>query len=345
MSQFTGKPILAVPLGDAAGIGPEIVAKLCANGFLMEYAKPILVGDESVLKRGMRDTNTNFSYVTTETMEAAVEEAKKETNLVLLNTRSLDASTVELGVVSAVNGKEEADNLVMIMDYCKKGLLEGFCFAPLNKAAMKNGGYHFESEHELFAQELGVVDKPHGEMNVLDGLWTSRATSHIPLKDVSSHLTPKTVGDAINLAYETLKRAGYEDPKVAIAAVNPHGGDSGTCGREEIDVLEPAVAKANAEGKNIVGPFPSDTLFIRAFRGDFNAVVTMYHDQGQIALKLKGFERGVTVAAGQPYAITTPAHGTAYDIAGTGKCTTSAFETAYKLCAKMAVTDRTYFNR
>ena len=342
MSQFTGKPILAVPLGDAAGIGPEIIAKLCANGFLMEHAKPILVGDESVLKRGMKDTGSDFAYVVKETMEEAVEEAKKETGLVLLNTKSLDASKVEIAVVSDVNGKEEADNLVMIMDYCKKGLVEGFCFGPLNKAAMKKGGYNFESEHELFAQELGVMDKPHGEMNVLDGLWTSRATSHIPLKDVSAHLTPKTVGDAINLAYETLKRAGYEDPKVAIAAINPHGGDSGTCGREEIDVLQPAVAKANAEGKSIVGPFPSDTLFIRAFKGDFDAVVTMYHDQGQIALKLKGFERGVTVAAGQPYAITTPAHGTAYDIAGTGTCTTSAFETAYKLCAKMAVTDRTY---
>ena len=342
MSQFTGKPILAVPLGDAAGIGPEIIAKLCANGFLMEHAKPVLVGDEGVLKRGMRDTGVSFSYTVFGTMEDAVEEAKTESGLVLMDTKSLDASKVELSVVSAVNGKEEADNLVMIMDYCKRGLLEGFCFGPLNKAAMKNGGYHFESEHELFAQELGVMDKPHGEMNVLDGLWTSRATSHIPLKDVSAHLTLKTVGDAIDLAYETLKRAGYEDPKVAIAAINPHGGDSGTCGREEIDVLRPAVARANAEGRNIVGPFPSDTLFIRAFKGEFDAVVTMYHDQGQIALKLKGFERGVTVAAGQPYAITTPAHGTAYDIAGTGTCTTSAFETAYKLCAKMAVTDRAY---
>ena len=186
MSQFTGKPILAVPLGDAAGIGPEIIAKLCANGFLMEHAKPVLVGDEGVLKRGMRDTGVSFSYTVFGTMEDAVEEAKTESGLVLMDTKSLDASKVELSVVSAVNGKEEADNLVMIMDYCKRGLLEGFCFGPLNKAAMKNGGYHFESEHELFAQELGVMDKPHGEMNVLDGLWTSRATSHIPLKDVLS---------------------------------------------------------------------------------------------------------------------------------------------------------------
>lgn len=333
--------MIAVPLGDAAGIGPEIVAKLCANGFLKEHAKPILVGDESVLKRGMRDTGASFSYVTVDTIEEASEKANADdAELVLWNTKSLDASEVKLSEVSPVNGKEEADNLCKIMEACKSGLVEGFCFAPLNKAAMKGGGYHYESEHELFADKLGVMDQPHGEMNVLDGLWTSRVTSHIPLKDVSAHLTPKSVGDAIDLAYTTLKRAGYADPKVAIAALNPHGGDSGTCGREEIDVLEPAVAKANAEGKNIVGPFPSDTLFIRAFKGDFDAVVTMYHDQGQIALKLKGFERGITVAAGQPYAITTPAHGTAYDIAGTGKCMTSAFEAAYKLCVKMALTDR-----
>ena len=336
MSQFTGKPILAVPLGDAAGIGPEIIAKLCANGFLMEHAKPVLVGDEGVLKRGMRDTGVSFSYTVFGTMEDAVEEAKTESGLVLMDTKSLDASKVELSVVSAVNGKEEADNLVMIMDYCKRGLLEGFCFGPLNKAAMKNGGYHFESEHELFAQELGVMDKPHGEMNVLDGLWTSRATSHIPLKDVSAHLTLKTVGDAIDLAYETLKRAGYEDPKVAIAAINPHGGDSGTCGREEIDVLRPAVARANAEGRNIVGPFPSDTLFIRAFKGEFDAVVTMYHDQGQIALKLKGFDQGITIAGGLPAPIVTCAHGTAYDIAGKGIVKTSAFENAVKMAARMA---------
>lgn len=340
MNQFTGKPVIAVPLGDAAGIGPEIVAKLCANGFLQEQAKPVLVGDESVLKRGMRDTGTSFAYRVCKSLEEAVAEAQKEEGLVLYDTESLDASKVKISTISEVNGKEEADNLCKIMDGCTAGLVEGFCFAPLCKAAMKAGGYHYESEHELFADHFGVMDQPHGEMNVLDNLWTSRVTSHIPIKDVSAHLTMKTVGDAIDLAYKTLKRAGYENPRVAIAALNPHGGENGTCGREEIDVLQPAVAKANANGENIVGPFPSDTLFIRAFKGDFDAVVTMYHDQGQIALKLKGFERGITVAAGQPYAITTPAHGTAYDIAGTGKCTTSAFEAAYKLCIKMALTDR-----
>lgn len=334
MSINSSKPMIAVPLGDAAGIGPEIVAKVAASGFLVEHSNPIIVGDESVLKKGMEIANVNFEYQVTESMEEAV----KMGGIVLFDTKSLDASKVEMAVVTAENGKEEADNLCLTMEYCQQGLLDGFCFAPLNKAAMKKGGYNYESEHELFAEKLGVMDLPHGEMNVLDDLWTSRATSHIPLKDVSDHLTLKTVMDAINLAYDTLKRAGYEDPKVAIAAINPHGGDSGTCGREEIDVLMPAVELANKEGKNIVGPFPSDTLFIKAFNGEFDAVVTMYHDQGQIALKLKGFERGITVAAGQPYPITTPAHGTAYDIAGQGICKTSAFEAAYKLAVKMALT-------
>jgi len=328
-------PILAIPLGDAAGIGPEIVAKAAASGFLEQNAQPILVGDHSVLEMGMRIAGVRFDYQVAESFEEAV----KKNGLVLLDTHSLEASTVELGIVSGVLGKEEADNLVKCIEACRQGLIDGFCFAPLNKAAMKLGGYHYESEHELFGERFGVTG-PYGEMNVLDGLWTSRATSHIPLKDVSEHLTIDRVYDAINLAYDTLYRAGFDAPRVAIAAINPHGGDSGTCGREEIDVLQPAIERASAAGRTIVGPFPADTLFIKAFEGEYDAVVTMYHDQGQIALKLRGFERGVTVAAGIPSAVTTPAHGTAYNIAGKGVAKTSAFEEAYRIAIRMAVRDR-----
>lgn len=328
-------PILAIPLGDAAGIGPEIVAKAAASGFLVQNAQPILVGDRSVLEMGMRISGVGFDYQVAESFEEAV----RLKGLVLLHTHSLDASTVEMGAVSAILGKEEADNLVMCIEACKQGLIDGFCFAPLNKAAMKLGGYHYESEHELFGERFGVTGA-YGEMNVLDNLWTSRATSHIPLKDVSDHLTIDRVVDAINLAYDTLYRAGFDAPRVAIAAINPHGGDSGTCGREEIDVLLPAIERVAEAGRTIVGPFPADTLFIKAFEGEYDAVVTMYHDQGQIALKLRGFERGVTVAAGIPSAITTPAHGTAYNIAGKGVAKTSAFEEAYRIAIRMAVRDR-----
>ena len=329
------KPVIAVPLGDAAGIGPELVAKLAANGFLESCARPVLVGDESVLRRGMQIAKVDFKY----TVVRDIKDAVDREGIVLLHTDSLDGDKVVLSQVSEVNGKEEADNLVSIMGYCKEGHVDGFCFAPLNKAAMKSGGYHYESEHELFAEHFGVLDLPHGEMNVLDSLWTSRVTSHIPLKEVSSHITEKKVVDAINLANTTLRRGGFEQPRLAIAAINPHGGDCGTCGREEIEVLMPAVQTAALQGIAVDGPFPSDTVFLKAFDGDYDAVVTMYHDQGQIAMKLKGFQRGVTVAAGQPYAITTPAHGTAYDIAGKGIANTGAFEAAYRLCTRMALYD------
>ena len=329
------KPVLAIPLGDAAGIGPEIVAKVAANGFLAQAAWPIIVGDRSVLEMGMKIADVKFSYKVATTFEEAVALG----GLVLLHTDSLDASTIESGNVSPVVGKEEADNLVCCIHACKQGLIDGFCHAPLNKGAMKLGGYQYEGEIDLFGTHFGTTGY-YGEMNVLDGLWTSRVTSHIPMKEVSENLTVDRVYNAINLAYDTLFRAGFDKPRVAIAAINPHGGDSGTCGREEIDILIPAVERAAQAGRNILGPYPADTLFIKAFEGEYDAVVTMYHDQGQIALKLKGFERGVTVAAGLPNVITTPAHGTAYNIAGKGIAKTTAFEEAYRIASQMVMRDR-----
>jgi len=329
------KPILAVPLGDAAGIGPEIVAKVAASGFLQRYARPVIVGDERVLRRGMRIASTDFSY----TVANSAKEASETESLVLWNTGGLDGDRVELGRVSGENGKEEGDNLVACIESCRNGLLDGICFAPLNKAAMKLGGYNFPSEHELFAHQYGIK-KGFGEMNVLEGLWNIRVTSHIPLNDVSRNITVESVLDSVRLGYKTLRRAGCESPRMAMAALNPHGGDSGTCGREEIDVLVPAIEIARNEGINVEGPFPSDTLFLKAFSGLYNGVVTMYHDQGQIAIKLKGFDHCVTVSAGLPHPIATPAHGTAYDITGKGICKTSAFEDAYVITVRMILGNR-----
>jgi 4-hydroxythreonine-4-phosphate dehydrogenase len=337
--QIIEKPVLAVPLGDAAGIGPELVAKTASSGFLNKYAQPVIVGDRSVLELGMNIAGVSFSYKEVLTFE----EAAETDGIVLLHTESLDASSVKIGTVSPDLGKEEAENLLLCIDACKKGLIDGFCFAPLNKAAMKLGGYNYEGELEMFAEQYGMTGG-YGEMNVVDGLWTSRVTSHIPLKEISANLTVDRIFDAIKLAHSTLYRAGFDDPVIAIAAINPHGGDSGTCGREEIEILIPAIEKANDAGCKILGPFPADTVFIKAFEGEYNAVVTMYHDQGQIALKLKGFEHGVTVVAGLPAVITTPAHGTAYDIAGKGIAKTTAFEEAYNIAIQVVLRDKNQEN-
>ena len=181
--------------------------------------------------------------------------------------------------------------------------------------------------------------RPDGAvLNVLDDLWVFRVTGHIPFKDIAGHITPENVSRSIQLCYDTLKMAGYKSPRIAVAALNPHAGDGGTCGTEEIDVLIPVIEMFREKGMDMYGPVPGDTIFIHAFNHEYDAIVTLFHDQGQIATKLHSFDVGITVAAGLPFAITTPEHGTAFDIAGKGIAKTMATERAIAVAARMAST-------
>jgi 4-hydroxy-L-threonine phosphate dehydrogenase PdxA len=219
------------------------------------------------------------------------------------------------------------------------GEAHALCFAPLNKGALRAGGMTQEDEMRWFAELLSHSGSC-GELNVLDGLWTSRVTSHVPLNEVSSLLTPEKVAQAIVMITQALNAAGKSNPRIAVCGLNPHNGDNGNYGDEEGRIIEPGVALAASQGFKAEGPFPADTAFVRAIRKDgqgYDGVVTMYHDQGQIAMKLMGFERGVTVQGGLPIAITTPAHGTAYDIAGTHKANPQAMKNAFDLACKMGL--------
>jgi 4-hydroxythreonine-4-phosphate dehydrogenase len=191
-----------------------------------------------------------------------------------------------------------------------------------------------EDELRWFADVLGYRG-PCGEFNVLEKLWTSRVTSHIPLKDVAGLLTAEGVAEAIGMLHDALSRAGNAAPRIGVCGLNPHNGDGGNFGREEIDIIEPGIALAAKRGYTAAGPYPADTIFVRARDGAFDGIVTMYHDQGQIAMKLMGFERGVTVQGGLPVVITTPAHGTAYDIAGRGIANVQAMSNALAIAARM----------
>ena len=204
---------------------------------------------------------------------------------------------------------------------------------------MTIAGLNAEDEHKYMARYLGFKGY-HSEINVLDELMTTRVTSHIGIKDVAEKINQDAVKRAVNLANDTLLRAGNMRPRIAVAALNPHAGDNGKFGREEIDILEPAINSFQELQMNVSGPWPSDTVFLKAQRGEVDAVVTMYHDQGQIAIKLMGFERGVTVAGGLPIAVATPAHGTAFDIAGQNKANVGATKQAFDLLVRMANTHR-----
>jgi 4-hydroxythreonine-4-phosphate dehydrogenase len=328
------KPILGILLCEAAGIGPELVAKMCAQNKFESYCRPLLIGDVSVLKSGMKIAGVEFPF-------NIIEDTSRiewDGPVPIVDLKNLDAKTISLAMVNAKSGRATGETIHAALDLCKRGIINGFVYAPLNKAALKYGGFNFESEMNLMANYLDFKGV-YGEMNVVNGLWTSRATSHIPFKDISSHLTIEVLLDAIRLAQSTLKKNGYDNPRIAVAALNPHAGEDGSCGTEEIDVIIPGINIAKSEGINVIGPFPADTIFINAFKGMYDAVTTLYHDQGQIALKLMKFEEGVTVSTGLPYPITTPAHGTAFDIAGKGIANTGPMEKAVMIASKMAEWD------
>ena len=218
----------------------------------------------------------------------------------------------------------------------KAHTIDALVYAPLNKQAMKLAGLPHDDELHFFAELLGHTG-PVSEINVCGRLWTSRVTSHVPLRDVAALISADKIRQAAQLLHRTIARSGIAVPRIAVAGLNPHAGEGGLLGTEEIDVIGPAVEQLRAEGLDAIGPLPADTLFVAARRGDFHGVVTMYHDQGQIAMKLMGFDRGVTVAGGLSEVITTPAHGTAFDIAGKGVADPGAMREAFRIACEMSV--------
>ena len=328
---MSNKPIIGLILGDAAGVGPEIIAKLAANDFYSEYCRPVVLGDARMLQRGADAYNVEVEMEIIDRLE----DATWEKGIPVLDQKNQDPDIIKYGEESVASGKAILDLLKLATDLYKDEKIHGFCFAPLNKSSMISAGLEYESEHHYLAH-LFEHTAPFGEINYVSNLWTTRTTSHIPIKDVSDALTINSITRAINLANNTLKAAGIENPRLGIAALNPHAGEHGQCGIEEIEVITPTIEKMKEEGINASGPYPSDILFIKAFNGDFDGVVTMYHDQGQIALKLKNFDQGITIAGGLPAPIVTCAHGTAYDIAGKGIVKTSAFENAVIMASRMA---------
>ena len=338
----TPLPVVALTLGDPAGIGAELIARLLAKPEATQHARIVLVGDPWLWEEGQRIAGVQ---VATEAVEAlaAVRGRASSACPAFLAMDTVAPAEVHRSRAEAAGGRSVLQVLDRCMDAALAGDIDAICFAPLNKQAMKMGGLRHEDELHHFAEYLGVQGY-FCEFNTLGDLWTSRISSHVPLKDVASYLSVERIEQAAGLIYHALLASGVAAPKVAIAAFNPHGGDGGVCGREEIDTIAPAVAALQARDwptpAPFHGPFPADTIFLKAQAGEYQAIVTMYHDQGQIAIKLLGFSRGVTVQGGLPIPITTPAHGTAYDIAGQGQASVEATWQAFLVACRMGAAHR-----
>ena len=326
-------PILGFMLGDCTGIGPEQCARVLADRRLAADARLLVVGDARVLEQGARDAGVTLRVTTYAAPEAV--DWSREGEVPLIDLGNIDPAGIPRGAVSAESGKLTGDTLAYMVELALAGRIDGITFAPLNKGALHRGGWKFNDEHQMFAH-LTRHRGYFGEMNVLDDKWMSRVTSHVALRTALEQITPQRIDAALTLADATMRGAGFARPRIAVAALNPHGGENGLFGREEIEIIAPAVANAAARGIDCKGPFPADTVFIKGFGPDFDGVLSMYHDQGQIATKLKGFNRGVTVTGGLATVFTTPAHGTAFDIVGKGVAKTGAIESAVRLAAQLA---------
>ena len=325
-------PLLGLMLGDSTGIGPEQCARVLADRRLSDAARLLVIGDARVLAQGARDAAVTIDWRAYSTPEE-VDWGREE--IALIDLGNLDPADTPCGAVSALAGRLAGETLACMIELALAGRLDGIVFAPLNKAALHAGGWKFNDEHQMFAH-LTKHQGFFGEMNVLDNKWMSRVTSHVSLRTALDQITSQRIDEALTLADFTMRGAGIAKPRIAVAALNPHGGENGLFGREEIEIIAPAVANARKRGIECRGPLPADTVFIKAFGGEFDGVLTMYHDQGQIATKLKGFNRGVTVTGGLSTVFATPAHGTAFDIVGKGVASTGALEQAVRLAARLA---------
>jgi 4-hydroxythreonine-4-phosphate dehydrogenase len=311
------KPVIALAMGDPCGISPELTAKVVALDEVRKAARVVVIGDRRVFDDGARIAGVGSSDVEFQDL------------------KHLDPSTVQRGVASKAGGASALTNYRHALRMAADGKASAVCFTPFNKQAMRLAHPPYEDEIGFTSGVLGFKGAAT-EFNILEGLWNARVTSHIPLSKVSSSLSVDSIVQALELTATALRAAGFQPPRIGVAALNPHAGDGGNFGREEIDIIEPAVKKAKAKGLPADGPYPADTVFVRAKAGQFDAVLTMFHDQGQIAMKLLGFDRGVTLLGGYPFPICTPAHGTAYDIAGKGIANVGAARAALLLAARMA---------
>jgi 4-hydroxythreonine-4-phosphate dehydrogenase len=327
------RPLIALAMGDPAGISPELAARLITSERVRAAARLVVIGDRRIL-----DDGAAVAGVSPELRMMSLDDIGRRelATHAFINLGNLAPADVKKGEATLAGGRFAVENFRHALELGRDGKVDAVCFTPFNKKAMRLAYPGYDDEIRFIADVLQFQQKMR-EFNVLEKVWNARVTSHIPLSAVASHMSQEAILAELDLTRTCLMKAGIAEPRIAVAGLNPHAGDGGTFGMEEIDIIEPAVALATAKGWNVEGPFPADTVFLTALKSGFHAVLTMYHDQGQIAMKMMGFDRGVTMVGGLPFPVCTPAHGTAYDIAGKGVANVGASEEAVLLAVRMAV--------
>ena len=319
---------IALLLGDPSGIGPELVSKLL-NEDVTDKANIIVIGEKKILESGNKITGKSQNLIFVDSFENINFD---ENNKFFLDISRGKNHEYKLSECSKESGESVLSALNLALELAKENKIHAINFGPFNKTSLKLGGNKYSDELHLMAEKLNVKDF-FCEFNVIDNFWTARVTSHIPIREVANQIKKEKIIRPIKLINEAMKLNGIDKPRVAVQALNPHG----EFGTEEKDEILPAIKEAKKQGINADGPLPCDTSFITAYKNkNHDCIVGMYHDALQSGLKAFGFDRGVTVQGGLPVPITTPAHGTAFDIAGKNQANLEPTLNSFKIALTMA---------
>ena len=325
-------PLLAITLGDPSGTGPEIITKTLALPEIRALCRAIVIGDARTLERAGRFTGvTARIHAIAQVSEARFHEGEID----VLDLRNVDLDRLQLGQVDPMAGKAayEAVRVATLLALDKS--VSGIVTSAINKAALNLAGYHYDGHTGLLAE---LCQSPGATMMLAaDRLRVSHVSTHVSLRTAIERVRPERILKVLQLTHQAMLSLGLSDPRLAVAGLNPHAGEGGLFGDEELLYIAPAVAEARSQGLNVFGPFPGDTVFFRTLQGEFDAAVAMYHDQGHVAAKMLGIWRGVNITLGLPIIRTSVEHGTNFDMAGTGRSDPRSLIEAIKLAATMAL--------
>jgi len=327
------KKIIAILLGDPSGVGPELVVRLL-NENITNQANIVIIGEKKILEEGEKITGKKINLQFVEKFEHIKFD---DSTKFFLDISKGTNRVYKRSEVSAESGQSVLEAMDIAMDLAKNKKIHAINFGPFNKTSLMKGGCKYNDEHDFMQNKLEIKDFCC-ELNVVDNFWTARVTSHIPIKEVAANITKENILKPIKLLDKTLKMSGVKNPRIAVQALNPHG----EFGTEEKDEIIPAIEEAKKMGINADGPLPCDTSFITAFKNkNHDCIVGMYHDGLQCGLKAFGFDRGVTVSGGLPIPVTTPAHGTAFDITGKNIANLEPTINSFKLAFEMSLGTQT----
>ncbi len=327
------RSIIGITMGDPVGIGPEIILFALSQPDIFSICKPFVLGDIAMLEYAKRYTG---SMIDLNPIHNPDEGKYRAGSIDVVSLSELDPGDIQPGKPSVRTGRAMVNYITVAIDMAIRGQISALVTCPINKAAMQLAGFHYNGHTELLAEKTkagNIVMMLAGSM-----LRVVPVTIHMPLKAVSAFLTTEKIFKAISITNRGLTEYfGLKEPRIAVAGLNPHAGEEGIFGDEEDRIIAPAIVQAKKEGYDTVGPFPSDTLFYHAKNGNYDAVVCMYHDQGLIPFKMIHFNDGVNTTLGLPIIRTSVDHGTAYDIAGTGKANPGSLLAAIKMAIEQVL--------